>query len=36
MLWLHWGTRVMFVDLWKLKPHGEEAQDLEGVVRQTH
>ena len=31
-----WGAQAMFVYLWRLKPHVEGVQDLEGAIQQTH
>jgi len=31
-----WGAQAMFVYLWRLKPHVERVQDLEGAIQQTH
>lgn len=31
-----WGCPGMFVYLWRLKPHVEGVQDLEGAIQQTH
>lgn len=36
MLGSLWGAHVMFVYLWKPKPHVEGVQDLEGAEQQTH